>query len=112
MKKSRSISLGLVPLVAASFANCGDSTPTHQRVCADQLNRVAESEQCWSPGTGSSGGVYPYHWYYMPYRGGGYPVGTALSGGSLSAPTAPGTRIAEGNIVRGGFGSTSTSVGG
>ena len=109
MKKSRSISLGLVPLVAASFANCGDTTPTHQRVCADRQNLVVQNEQCSSL-TRSS--IYPYHWYYMPYRGGGYPVGSALSGGSFTAPSAPGVRIAEGNIVRGGFGSTAGSVGG
>ena len=97
--------------MAASFANCGDTTPTHQRVCVDQQNLVVQNAQC-APLRSYGGGGYPYHWYYMPYRAGGYPIGAALSGGSLGAPTAPGVRIGEGNVVRGGFGSTAGSAGG
>ena len=109
MKKSRSISLGLVPLVAASFASC-EQAPTHQRVCVDQQTRVVQQDQCWaSPGRGG-GATSPYHWYYMPYHRGVYAIGSALNGGSLTPPTGPGVRMAD--VVRGGFGNTAGSVGG
>lgn len=121
-KRSKVVSLGLVPAVAAWFASCGSQQPvrqppTHQQICADQDNRVVDDQFCVERddrrgANRSGGGFFPYHWYYMPYRAGGYPIGFDAghaAGGSLVAPTAGnGARVAAGRVVTGGFGSTAT----
>jgi hypothetical protein len=140
VKRSKAVSLGLVPMVASWFTACGSPTPTHQQLCTDQQNKVIEDRYCVEQddqlkgqGGGGSwndqgqyqprggGGVVwmPYHWYYMPYRAGGYPLGysaydnTSRSGvGSFARPTAAGARVSTGRVATGGFGSTFHGSGG
>lgn len=117
MKKSKSITLTLVPVVAAAFlASCDDQPPpTHQRVCADQDNKVVEDDRCNQPQPSvpytPHSHAFVYHHYYVPYHEGGYSVGTPLHGGSYAPPAAG--RVAVGrSVVRGGFGSTAHSMSG
>lgn len=126
MKRSVFVSLSLVPAVAAWFTACGETPPppTHQQVCADQGDRIVEDRYCVEQGRQGGGGaswapgsphVVPYHWYYMPYRAGGYPLGyDGGGGGSYVAPVASGgnpVRVSQGRVVTGGFGSTASSGG-
>ena len=137
MKRSRLVSVGLVPMVASWFASCGQAPPpTHQQLCTDAQNHVVEDNQCleqddrlraqggsWTPNGywqpyGGTAVPMPYHWYFMPYRLGGYPIGydtytsnggarVPVSGGSYFRPAeSAGARVSTGNVVRGGFGST------
>ena len=121
-RRSRVVSLGLVPAVAAWFASCGSQQPggpppTHQKLCIDQVERVVDDQYCVDkvdsdsrPRTTGSGGGVPYHWYYMPYRAGGYPIGFDAGHAASGSVTAPGSgaRVAAGRVVTGGFGSTAT----
>jgi hypothetical protein len=106
MKRSHSIPLRLVPIVAAAFvAGCG--TP-QRRTCVDQTGKVVADANCegqQSQGTGTSWDApnsYPYyHWYwhrgwgwYSPFIGNRTPFA-----GGFSAPSTRGT-------TRGGFGAT------
>jgi hypothetical protein len=116
VRKSRAVTLGLVPIMASWFAGCGSSSartaealePTHQQVCVDQDKRVLEDDACRQPARQSGAGVYPF-WLFMPYRGGGYPLGGVLSGGTLTRPQGPGVTVAEGRVARGVFGSSARS---
>jgi hypothetical protein len=116
MKSSRAITLTLVPIVAAAYAGCGQAAPTHQQVCVDEATLVIDDRECWQPnraGVVAGPGYFP-HWYYVPYRSGGYPIGMPLSGGSLSAPSS-GARIVSGHaapVETGGFGGTWHGVAG
>lgn len=99
MKRTSSILLGLVPVIAAAAA-CGPSQYTHQRVCVDpRTQQVVNDYEC-------NGGTRGYVPYYMPYRSGGYPLGYVASGGSRFAPS--GGYVGTGrsaSVARGGFGS-------
>jgi hypothetical protein len=116
VRKSRAVTLGLVPVVASWFAGCGSGShpmaealePTHQQVCVDQNQRVLEDDECRKPARAAGSGVYPF-WLFMPYRAGGYPLGSGLSGGTLTRPQGPGVNVAEGRVVRGVFGSSARS---
>ena len=116
VRKSRAVTLGLVPIVASWFAGCGSGSarpaeapePTHQQVCVDQNQRVLEDDDCREPARAARSGVSPF-WLFMPYLAGGYPPGAALSGGSLTRPQGPGVTVAEGRVVRGVFGSSARS---
>ena len=141
MKRSKAVSLGLVPMVASWFAACGSPAPTHQQLCTDPQNKVIEDRYCveqddrlraqgggswndqgqWQPR--SSGGVVimPYHWFYMPYRAGGYPLGYnayygsgngGAAAGSYARPTGSSARVSTGRVITGGFGSTFHGSGG
>jgi len=136
MKRSKAVSLGLVPMVASWFAACGSPAPTHQQLCTDQQNTVVEERYCveqddrlktqsgggswndqgqWQPHGGGGVVIMPYHWFYMPYRAGGYPLGYAAydrggsrgaAVGSYARPAASGARVSTGRVITGGFGST------
>jgi hypothetical protein len=143
MKRSRVVSVGLVPMVASWFASCGQvPPPTHQQICTDARNQVVEDSQCveqddrlraqggaWTPNGywQPHGGIavpMPYHWYFMPYRAGGYPIGydtytntggarVPAQGGSYFRPAeGAGARVATGHVIRGGFGATWHGVSG
>jgi hypothetical protein len=121
VKKSRAVSVPLVASVAALAvaSGCGSSNPTHQRLCGDAKGIAVEVEKCEQEvrQTQPHGhGYMPlYHYYYAPV-GRSYPVGSPLSGASLTAPSGPGVRVAapshgspSSHTVRGGFGSSAHS---
>lgn len=134
MKRSHTITLGLIPVLAALLTGCSgdDNKPTHQKLCVDKEQNVVDDSKCTmaerQPGqTGQStvvhhhgGGSNAFLWYYMLTRPSGYPVGYHATGGSYVAPAmtpsgAP-ANIATGRVVtpsssvtRSGFGSTSHS---
>jgi len=112
MKRSRAVTLSLVPAVASWFASCGHpQPPTYQQVCADQNDWVVDDAQCSDVNRARySGGYFPYHYYYLPYRSGGYPIGFAAVGGSSVAPQGA-ARVSMGRVVTGGFGSTAHAGG-
>ena len=108
MKKSRSISLTLMATLAAA---CSDGASRSEldngtsftaadtvRHCVDSTYQVVADEQCAGPRT--SGGYYPYFFYFggrtMLSPGGG----TYVSGGSRTMPSI------RGPVSRGGFGAT------
>jgi hypothetical protein len=111
------VTLGLVPVVASWFAGCGSNAartaeapePTHQQVCVDQQQRVLDDDECRQPRRSGGAGVAPF-WLFMPFRAGGYPLGSPLSGGTVARPDGPGVRVAEGRVVRGVFGSSARSA--
>jgi hypothetical protein len=114
MKRSKAVTLSLVPMVASWFAACGGGSsapaPTHQRICVDQNTRVLEDFDC-EPNRRRSGGFYPI-WMFAPYRGNGYPLGAALTNGTVTSPAGPGVSVAQGRVVRGVFGTSARSSAG
>jgi hypothetical protein len=114
MKRSKAVVLTLIPAVAAWFASCSRQPPlpTHQQICADQDNRIVDDDYCSDRRRGAyvDGRSYPHHWYWMPYRAGGYPIGMPMSGGSYVAPSGSGVRVGTGHVVTGGFGSTGNGL--
>lgn len=114
MKRSKKVSLTMVPIVAAAFTACGGGqdewsdpkkAPTHQQVCVDKNKNVVDSSQCGgvAAGQSTSSGLM---WMFVPYM-----MGRMMSpgmnvsnyGGSYTAPSGPGVRS---SVYRGGFGST------
>lgn len=113
MKRSRSVALGLLPAVASWFAACGSpAPPTHQQLCADRSNQIVDDQLCADEATAPRPAGYApfYHYYWMPYRAGGYALGALASGGSAVAP-GRGSRVGQGRVVTGGFGSTAHAGG-
>lgn len=110
MRRSHRISLGLVPLVSATFLAACDAP--QRRACVDPSGRVVADTNCDSASsTGSTGswnapsqgGFYRWYWY----RGSSGPVlgNWAPSGGQYTAPSD------EGGTHRGGFGETAEGHG-
>lgn len=112
MKRSSTVTIGLVAALAASLASCGQSNatqPTHQQTCVDAQNKAVDPKLCEGVRTaGGGGGFMPYHWYYMPWTGSSYPAyGTMMTGGSNIMPSGGGTSVVRsGSVSRGGFGSS------
>jgi hypothetical protein len=108
MKRSRTIMLAGVPIIASVLAGCGEPTPTHLRVCRDEQGQVVEDARCEQQPTTRAGGTHVYPlWWYMPYIRGGYPIGSALRGGSEVSPRpGPNVRVTPNQTARGGFGAT------
>ncbi|HEY4360563.1 MAG TPA: hypothetical protein VGN17_06325 [Bryobacteraceae bacterium] len=94
MKRSRAITLALVPSLASFLAACGHSG---RRVCLDDGQTVIDSRAC------EPGGHVPYlplgHWYY-PSSGGYFPMGSRISGSGGSSSASPS------GTVRGGIGAS------
>jgi hypothetical protein len=100
MKRSRRVSLRLVPIAAAAFLAACEGTD--QKTCVDQNGRVVADSNCAAPAAGTSwnghGSSGYDHWYR--YRGsapvmGSHPPFGGRFAGSGSTATA-----------RGGFGAT------
>jgi hypothetical protein len=108
IKRSRAVTLGLVPAMASWFAAC-TATPSHQQLCTDQSGRVVDDDRCDEP-RDQSGSVPLYRYYYAPYRAAGYAIGELVRGGSAALPA--NGRVVVGHVVRGGFGSIAHGVGG
>ena len=112
MRKSRSVTIGLLGGVAAACVALGGCTrqrpaESWDQVCVDNNNIVADSRKCEEDQRARAGypGYSPmYHWYYIhsPYGiSGYYPLGSRVNGGAFSAPSGHGIAIS-----RGGFGAT------
>jgi hypothetical protein len=91
MKRSKSVNLAVVPLIAAAFlAGCGGEEET--AYCVDESDRVVENRNCES---GTNGGFF---WFFGA---------AGLSRGSIAGP---GERINSTDRAalarRGGFGSS------
>ena len=111
---TKTITLRLVPVVAAAFVASCSPSPNLARVCADQNNQRVPDDRCGASHSALGTAAGFYGWYYLT-RGGAYPaVGDAVQGGSRTI--APGAR-SVGVSERGGFGASaeahsSTSKGG
>jgi hypothetical protein len=105
---TKTITLTLLPVVAAAFvAGCSPS-PNLARVCTDQNNQRVPDDRCGAAHGGLGAVAGFYGWYYLT-RGGAYPaVGQAVQGGSRSI--APGAR-SVGVSERGGFGASAEAHG-
>lgn len=108
MRKSRSVPVQIVSMVASMALAAGCGSPTHQKLCGDNKGVAVEPEKCEqevkAATTHGHGYVPMYHWYYAPY-GRSYAPGSPLTGASMAAPTGKGVHIASpSSPVRGGFG--------
>jgi hypothetical protein len=111
MKRSKVVTLTLVPAAASWFMACRAPAPAYQQLCTDQANVVVDDQRCDDErrATHRAGYVPIYRYYYAPFRGAGYAIGELVSGGSIVRPSAGG--IGVGRVVRGGFGSTAHGSG-
>jgi hypothetical protein len=121
MRKSRSVRIGLLGGIAASCVAFGGCTRSQQpadswdQVCVDNNSTVANSQQCedeQKARMNNPGYVPMHHWYYL-HSGlgvpGYYPVGSRVSGGTLSPPAASqtgGSGSHRSTVIRSGFGAT------
>src|SRR5947209_359660 len=97
MRKSRSVTLGLLATFAMSACNRQQSNTEMQR-CVDDKSFVVDDGYCTHPSSNYPG---RYRWYYG--GSGSYIPGTLASGGSTSAHAGfTGTRSSS--VSRGGFG--------
>ena len=101
-RRSKSVNLAIVPLLAAAFAaGCGDDDDDETAYCVNEENEIVENRYCDS-GTDSS-----FFWFYGGSGVGGRAVrGARLTGGERIVST---NRAA--NAARGGFGGSSRSGG-
>lgn len=83
MKRSRTIQLTLVASAAAVLTGCNEQPVRH---CVDANNRVVDDRYCG--GNGVAGRPGGFVWYYGGPRG-YIPMGSTMSGGSLSPQAAP-----------------------
>lgn len=108
MKKSSSITLGL--LAAVAMAVTTGCRRTEVRDCVDQNNRIVDEKFCkgqqpqQQQSTSHGGGFVPYYWMYGGSSGGR--IGDTVIGGR-NTPT-PGMRA----VTRGGFGHSFGRIGG
>src|SRR5437867_2224614 len=111
-RRSRSIEIGFVSMVAAAaISGCNSQAAYHRdwQQCVDQGNVVVEDQFCdqYSRGGGVSGIQY-YHWWYAArpyYRGETIIGGYAAPRANMEVARASGT-------TRGGFGSSAHGGGG
>lgn len=97
-KKSESVPLGVVGLLAVAFAACSDATA----YCVDQDDVVVENENCEDDDRARSGGFFVYYGAI----GSGIRRGSRLSGGERIVASNK-SAIAQ----RGGFGGSARSGG-
>ena len=97
MKKSASVTLGILATAACLLSACNRNSEMQRCVGPDDM--VVEDRNCESPPSTAHPGFY--HWYYGGR--GGYDIGSRASGGGLSP--SPGMSSVRGSSVsRGGFG--------
>ena len=117
MRRTKDLNLGLLAsIAAATLAMTGCAGKPMPRRCIDADQRVVSDDKCdQSEGQGpvTTGGVYPYRWYYGGSSG-YLPVGTGVSGGSVTRPEGVSTfsQPTSGTTVSGVFGSSAASHGG
>jgi len=102
LKRSRTVELFLVVSAAAVLTDCSPDTASVRR-CVDENNTVVDSQNCRV----SQG--QPYHWYYGGSSGYA-PIGTRVSGGSISPGAGSGE--AESSTAHGVFGAAGEAHGG
>lgn len=116
MKKSQSVLLTFLPMVAATLIGCGE-TYSLNRTCVDGNGAVVPPQNCEE--MYRNNGYVPGHsswWNYWYYGGNSQPIGghfIPYGGGSYTAPEGSsfGSGSSTGTVTRGGFGSTGESGG-
>jgi hypothetical protein len=111
MKRSKSVTLVLVPLFASLALSCT------KKVCVDKTGTVVNESRCddEEQRQHAQPNAAPfYYWHYVP-RGHGYPYGSR-AGGSIGDYYVPGHESAfsgggEEGISRGGFGESAVGHG-
>jgi hypothetical protein len=110
-RRSKSIEIGFVSMVAAAALSGCDSQAAYHRdwqQCVDQRNVVVEDRLCDQNRSGGGYGVPYYHWWYTPRP---YYWGQTIGGG-YAAPR-PNMEVARASAAsRGGFGSSAHGDGG
>jgi len=105
MKKSSSVTLGLVASLALTFTACRNE----RQDCVDETNHLADPQKCrdaeYNRNNGYRGYI-PYRWVYGGASGGH--IGDTVVDGN----PAPGMSHASSGVSRGGFGSHGGSGGG
>lgn len=114
MKKSRSVELTILCIVAASILDACKGN-VDNKTCVDKDGVVVDMSNCQT----SSGNPIPGHFWY--YGGRGFPIGGRVSGGSYAGPSnnsfwgssrsSSGSPVSASPISRGGFGSLGSSSG-
>jgi hypothetical protein len=102
-KSSRTVALGIVPVLAASFlAGCAEDEET--AYCVDENDRVVENRYCEEEGERGGVGVVPFFWYF----GAG---GTTFTRGDRVPAGGERVRASDRAALarRGGFGSRASS---
>ncbi len=116
MKRSQQVTAPLLAAAALSLLSACKRGPEMQR-CVDENNRVVDPSFCATQPalSGGAGGAYGsgyrpfYHFYYG--GGGGYGIGSTVTGGSY-APIAGHSYSSTSGTARGGFGSSHGGGGG
>lgn len=125
-RKSSAVKLGLVTTVATAAITLVGCSQNQDAVCVDKNDTVVESKFCEEQGRNHRSGMAPFYYWYLFSRGGRYPYGTRVSGGTrfvpgsteaissghpiISGRTGSGSR-SIGSVPRGGFGSSGISRG-
>lgn len=116
--RSRSVTLGLTTLVAASLTGCGGSEADNQAVCVDTETEVrVDDEECDDVDDDYHGSGAGFYWYYFRAGSSAPPVGGRILTGtgtydssSLSGSTKKGgVSSSGGTIERGGWGGSKSS---
>jgi hypothetical protein len=114
-KRSRSIELGLVSVVAAAaLSGCNSQQAYHRdwQQCVDSNNLVVEDRLCDQ----NQPSVMPYHYYHWLYTPHPHIPGSVIRDGYLTArpnmQVARSSGASSAEIARGGFGSSAHGSGG
>ncbi|TQL02449.1 tRNA-dihydrouridine synthase [Cellulomonas sp. SLBN-39] len=120
-RRSSTVVLGVSAALALVLSGCS-STSDYQGVCVEKASGTRlDDADCDDDDAGYTGGTHG--WYYLPRGASAPPVGEAVSGGTTTVPSdrtavrggvsAGGeTSVKGGSVSRGGFGGTSSHVGG
>lgn len=102
MKRSKTVDLTILALLAASFGTACAKDPELKH-CVDQNGVVVDDSQCTNQATyGHGGNIIPFRWYYGGT--GIFSPGSRISGGSFT-PSAGHVYSSPSTVSRGGFGS-------
>ena len=106
--RSVAVTLGAVPLLAATLTACGsDEDYDYSAICVDPNTQVrVDDDNCDDDDRG--GGVGVFGWYFLGRGAYAAPIGQRVGGGSFATPS--GSHIKGGvpkggaTVQRGGFG--------
>ena len=122
-RRSASVSVGVVAVLAAALTGCSDTQggqgqyddDDYAAVCVDEQTELrVDDDRCDDDGVVGGGA---YAWYYVPFGRRVQPVGSRVGGGSFNPPPPGqaahrGVPAEGGEVSRGGFGGKSGSFGG
>lgn len=121
MKKSKSVKLGLLTVIAATILACNNSAQTYSQ-CVDGSGNVVAESQCTShiPGYVYYFSPSPFYYGSRVYGGGYVSHSTNITNVYHSSPSSnsgvsrsnvSGSTVTSSPVSRGGFGSTGSSSG-